>query len=127
LIYNDCVGVNIKGDSSNLQVDYNKWGYLCAPLHYSGNFWWSKSSYIRTLPDPYKWCPDNNYKERRIFCEMWLLQGNGKFHNAYQSGVKHYMSEPFPAFMYRNELLNKVIRLFISPFFRFYIRLIRKI
>lgn len=37
LNYNDVAGVNYK--TNPIQ-------------HYSGNFWWSKSSYIKTLPDP---------------------------------------------------------------------------
>jgi hypothetical protein len=46
--------------------------------HYSGNFWWSKSSYICTLPDfnsiniSYRWN-----------AEFWIGMGNGKMYNFY--------------------------------------------
>ena len=48
----DCVGSLFKNDGNP---------------HFSGNFWWSRSDYISTLPD----CPDEYFAP-----EMWLLKNN---------------------------------------------------
>lgn len=51
-------------------------GYYCKiknethNYHYSGNFWWSKTSYIKTLPYLDKTC---NHKTYRWLAESWLL------------------------------------------------------
>jgi SAM-dependent methyltransferase len=47
----------------------------CFPTHYSGNFWWTTSKYIVTLP--YKINPDY------IAPETYILTGNPKIFNAY--------------------------------------------
>jgi hypothetical protein len=45
-------------------------------LHYSGNFWWSKSSYISTLPDPFDFSNINKYpnplNSQRHNQEFWI-------------------------------------------------------
>lgn len=45
--------------------------------HYSGNFWWSKVSHIRTLPDPatYEWW--NEAKKNSI--DSWFRQASNRF------------------------------------------------
>jgi hypothetical protein len=88
----DCSGVNLGGNPDDINLSPTTWGYGKAPLHYSGNFWWSKAEHIRKLPDPYKWIPDNNYVRWRMMAEMWLCQINGKYFNAWSSGVDHYQS-----------------------------------
>jgi hypothetical protein len=110
----DCTGVNLEGDFSSLSTDPSTWGQIIspgkqviAPMHYSGNFWWSKSDYIKKLPDPYKWLPDNDYFKWRIMAEMWVCQLNGKFRSAWNSKVNHYR-EPYPDFMYTDETNNKL-------------------
>jgi len=66
LVNNDTVGCNLhKG-----------------PVHYSGNFWWSKASYLRTLP----LCTTNTYNSP----EFWLTELGGKYSNLWESGVNHY-------------------------------------
>lgn len=40
--------------------------------HYSGNFWWSKSSYIRTR-NKYNEMQSSNIRDRRCYCEFWLM------------------------------------------------------
>lgn len=51
-------------------------------VHYAGNFWWSKSSYIRKLDSPMKYLnniefynkiSENNYSINRFHAENWLL------------------------------------------------------
>lgn len=50
-------------------LDYN--------LHFSGNFWWAKSSYIKTLPRPdlRKWntyCPESEFWNFSVRYEAWI-------------------------------------------------------
>lgn len=51
-------------------------------VHYAGNFWWAKSSYIKTLNCPLKYLnnlefynkiSNNIYKVNRYYAENWLL------------------------------------------------------
>lgn len=74
---NDTVGVNLIQDPC---------------VHYSGNFWWSKSSHLRTLQK----CVYNCYNSP----EFWITSGNGKFLNLASSGVNHY-TDLYPPSLYR--------------------------
>lgn len=51
---------------------------------FSGNFWWAKTSYIKTLPDP------NAYLKIRTQAEFWIGMGNGKLKTLHNSGINHY-------------------------------------
>jgi hypothetical protein len=59
--------------------------------HFSGNFWWSKSDYINTLPDidpPNFWvsgCPS-----QRHLAEFWLGSNSPKVKCLHQSGIDVY-------------------------------------
>lgn len=74
---NDTVGVNLQNDPC---------------IHYSGNFWWSKASHLRTLQK----CVYNCYNSP----EFWITSGKGKFLNLASSGVNHY-TERYPPSLYR--------------------------
>ncbi len=88
---NDCTGVNLNGNPNDINENPNTWGYGKAPLHYSGNFWWSKSSHVKKLPNPTTWAPDDNYQKWRVLAEMWLCQLNdSKYNCAWYSNVDHY-------------------------------------
>ena len=51
--------------------------------HYSGNFWWAKSSYIKTLP--------TEIGPEYLDSEMWIGRGSKfKGYNAFESQVNHY-------------------------------------
>lgn len=64
-------GVNLNGDG------------IKPPYHYSGNFWWAKSSYIKNLP--------SKIGEKYIDPEMWIsLNNNKKMASLWQSNVNHY-------------------------------------
>ena len=100
---NDCTGVDLKGNSEDIKFHPMYWGYGKAPLHYSGNFWWSKSSHIKKLTNPISWMPDSNYQRWRMMCEMWVCQlPDSKYNNAHSSNVDHYMS-PYPKNLYEYE------------------------
>ena len=80
LINYDCVGVNLQKDPM---------------LHYSGNFWWTKRSFVRNL-EP---CQHTNYNSP----EFWITSNNyGKYKNLFSSNVNHYHSN-FPSERYRNK------------------------
>lgn len=60
--------------------------------HYSGNFWWAKSSYLKTLPDPLTddWWKEIQNKSTdqwlktasdRFRDEHWITSGKGNFYN----------------------------------------------
>jgi len=77
----DAVGVNLNGAShkvygnkyDNIQqyIKINGWGGKEWPYHFSGNFWWSKFSYIRLMNKCDIYYPG---------AEIWITSGNkGKY------------------------------------------------
>jgi dTDP-glucose 4,6-dehydratase len=86
---NDCVGVNLAKDQ----------------IHYSGNFWWSKSSHIKQLNMPI----GSKYNDP----EFWICtkKENVSYANIYSSNINHYYI-PFPENTYK----NNEIKLNISRF-----------
>jgi hypothetical protein len=79
----------IKGLEENDAVGVNLSDSPCK--HYSGNFWWSKSSYLRTLQK----CDRSCYNSP----EFWVTSHPGKFLNLWTSGVNHY-TERCPESLY---------------------------
>jgi hypothetical protein len=64
----DTVGVNL---------------FTTHPIHYSGNFWWARSSYLKKL----KRCEVKHYNSP----EFWLTEDNlGKFSSLWHSNINHY-------------------------------------
>lgn len=101
---NDCTGVNLSGNSEDINEHPSTWGYGKAPMHYSGNFWWSKSSHIRKLINPYTWLPNEDYNRWRMMNEMWVCQiPDGKYHCAWSSNVNHYQQN-YPFELYENKI-----------------------
>ncbi len=74
----DAVGVNLGGK----------------PLHYSGNFWWSKSSHLRTLSPLVYTCYNAP--------EYWVTSGPGKYLSLWESKVNHYQQR-YLASEYRDQ------------------------
>lgn len=65
------------------------------PLHYSGNFWWSKSSYIKTLPEIPRFV-------NRHYAENWICSNNPRACEVFNSGVDHYKYEDdYPEYLYK--------------------------
>ncbi len=62
----DTIGCNLR-ESKNY---YCKIGDEKHNYHYSGNFWWSKSGYLKTLPEINVEC---NHYTYRYLAESWLL------------------------------------------------------
>ena len=77
----DTTGCNLNDDKSN-------------PKHYSGNFWWSKSNYIKTLPYV------NEINANKMTPEFWLLQNiNVNCYVLHNSNIDHYI-ENYPKNLY---------------------------
>lgn len=62
-------------------------------LHFSGNFWWTKSDYVKKLPKIEDL--DNN---NRNLAEFWIGYGHGKYKNLYftkQAGYREIITENY--------------------------------
>ena len=82
LIDSCAVGVNLQYD----EVEY--------PLHFSGNFWWSKSSHIRRLHD----IVDRHYNSP----EFWVTSVPGVYRSLWNSDINHY-TNCYPGVLYENK------------------------
>lgn len=69
LEYFDTIGCNLIDKTEN---DISKINFYHS-YHYSGNFWWSKSSYIKNLKKLKIYESKEERKNRRFQCENWLL------------------------------------------------------
>jgi len=79
----DVLGCNY----NNSAFDYHPDGTTTpAPPHFSGNFWWAKSEYLRTL----ELLNETNFK--RNDAEYILFKNNPKYLELHNSGVNHYHS-----------------------------------
>jgi len=64
--------------------------------HYSGNFWWSKSSYIRKLEKCIYYCFNSP--------EFWITEKKiGNYHCLWNSNINHYQEE-YPPHLYNNTI-----------------------
>lgn len=62
--------------------------------HYSGNFWWAKSSYIKTLPNTI----GSEYNDP----EFWIMKSQPKWYCVFRSGLEgmgHYFNR-YPSTLY---------------------------
>jgi hypothetical protein len=85
LSLNDTVGVNLQDPHF-------------AKCHYGGNFWWSKSEYLRTLGP----CIHEHYNSP----EYWLCETKkGKYLGLWNSNCLHYTQE-YPAYLYTGRGVN---------------------
>jgi len=65
-----------KDNINSLKNGFDVSGILWLGNHFSGNFWWSTSSYLKKLPRPVaeRWdcCPDNDFWKGRVRYEFWI-------------------------------------------------------
>lgn len=61
-------------------------------VHYSGNFWWSNSSYIKKLPSisEIKFPKNPPILSIRHNCEFWIGMGNGILKSLWNSNINVY-------------------------------------
>lgn len=69
-------------------------------LHYSGNFWWGRSEYIRTLPE---FSEMKTIISERHKAEFWICYNKGKHYNAWDCGIDVYKRHlyEYPENMYK--------------------------
>jgi len=72
-------------------------------VHYSGNFWWANSSYIKKLPtiDEIKFPKTPPILSIRHNCEFWIGMGNGNLKSLWNSNINVYERH-----LHRYEMLN---------------------
>lgn len=61
-------------------------------IHYSGNFWWANSDYIKKLPsiDEIRYPKIAPILSIRHNCEFWIGMGNGKLKSLWNSNINVY-------------------------------------
>jgi hypothetical protein len=77
--------------------------------HYSGNFWWARSEYVRKLRAPDRGSSVFRIQDQRHQCERWI--GSGVPVRAaclYRSGLDHYF-EPFPCERYADKPIELTV------------------
>jgi hypothetical protein len=81
----------------NKLIDYDACGVDLRQeptLHFSGNFWWSKSSYIISLPSPIDFNNLTKYpnplNSLRHNQEFWICYNNNKFYSNWDCGISVY-------------------------------------
>jgi hypothetical protein len=81
--YKKCLSILNDYDYNTVGVDlvYNP------ALHYSGNFWWAKSNYIKTLSRPED-IPI--ILSKRHNAEFWVCNGNSKHYSLHNSNIPVY-------------------------------------
>lgn len=80
------VAVNTLSEGYDMYGSY-RWPPLPAKrVMYSGNFWWTKADYVRTLSDIY---PEQMTGDR-LFAELWLYKGGGKDFSAFDTDAILY-------------------------------------
>lgn len=75
--------------------------YRHYPKHYSGNFWWARSGYVKTSN------PNFNYKDY-YETENWILRDCVNSHNYYESNINHY-HQLYPAYNYVSKMCRPPI------------------
>lgn len=61
------------------------------PLSYSGNFWWARGEYLRTLLNPFDFAYNyDNSELKRGYAEIWVTSGNRRWLNMWES-----MKDPY--------------------------------
>jgi hypothetical protein len=80
--------LNLLNEYDALGVDYHDLPYK----HFSGNFFWTKSSHVKTLPFLY-WEDWRNFAplgEERHAAEAWVCKPAGKYYSLHNTGIPVY-------------------------------------
>lgn len=81
----DAIGCLLTNNGNSAKIKNENHKY-----HFSGNFWWSKTNYIKTLPP----IPDIDLSIQKNYwlCERWILYhfNTMKIHIMYDNNQKHY-------------------------------------
>lgn len=95
---NQCIGCNYCDGRMNNISNPN-------PKHFSGNFWWSKSQYMSTLPCIIEKTENIN----PIDAEFWLCKNNPSVYELHNSKINHY-NDTYPSAKYQTHgiIINKL-------------------
>jgi beta-1,4-mannosyl-glycoprotein beta-1,4-N-acetylglucosaminyltransferase len=93
----------------NEQYDTVGCNYWCdektgIPPHFSGNFWWANTNYLKKNQKI-----NESLKDRQV-AEFWLFKSGPLYHTIFNSHINHYLL-PYPKKLY--ERTNKIIDCFI--------------
>lgn len=90
----DTVGCNFFIAANHVNYSY--------PDHYSGNFWWSKASYINKLHLL------DEINVSKVYAKFWLFTSNPKYYCIHKSCVDHYVA-PYPMDKYsQNSIIQQI-------------------
>jgi|LakMenEpi03Aug12_release.lakeMendotaPanAssembly.Ray.scaffolds.fasta_scaffold32047_2 beta-1,4-mannosyl-glycoprotein beta-1,4-N-acetylglucosaminyltransferase len=100
--HNECI-YQLDNGYETVGCNYHLATHYC-PVHYSGNFWWSKSSYINKL----HLLDETNVD--KAYAEFWLFTSNPKYYNLYSSGGVHHYYQSYPMEKYSQNSIIQQIR-----------------
>lgn len=88
----DVVGINWHLGEGYMGASSKKCGGIKVGPHFSGNFWWATSEYLKKLPSLYPLI--SKYQ-----CEFWIGSGNPRVSELWHSGIHHHR-KPYPESKY---------------------------
>lgn len=95
----DCIAALARHDTCGVELKADPY------LHYSGNFWWARSDWLRGLPHPLT-VPSAPFGDRHK-CEFWVASQPGRHLALHESGISVYERNlhRYPPTHYRRELV----------------------
>jgi beta-1,4-mannosyl-glycoprotein beta-1,4-N-acetylglucosaminyltransferase len=100
--YDECIN-QLNQNYDTVGCNYHLATHYC-PVHYSGNFWWSKSNYI----DKLHLLDETNVD--KAYAEFWLFKSNPKYYTIHSSGNVHHYFESYPMERYSHNSIIQQIR-----------------
>ena len=83
-LHETCLKMLNEYDTCGVELTYQP------QLHYSGNFWWVNSSYIRNIPK-FDYTKLNHSDPERAYCEFWVTDySKVKVANLHSNGMNMY-------------------------------------
>jgi len=108
LEYHDISGVLYIGDSGQYYQNY-----------YSGNFWWARSSYIKTLPnikEVYAKQLIENSDLGRMMCEKWIGMSPHNWFSFYSQDIVNIYTTFFEEKLYKKTIEKKDILIIVDGY-----------
>ena len=102
--HNECINKLMQGYET-IGCNYIDKDYLNNPIskHYSGNFWWAKSSYINKLDLL------DEAIVNKAYAEFWLFTKNPNYYCIHMSPIDHYYNS-YPMNIYsQNSIIQQII------------------
>jgi hypothetical protein len=110
--YKNCISIldekyDTVGCDYSIDLDqriFNGYHPYPPPPHYSGNFWWANSNYLKTLPKLCIQPPERNAPE------FWLFQNNPNFYNLHLSHMNIHIYKTYPRSAYAHNKAHTTIQ-----------------